>query len=78
EIRILDPRNLLSLIPILWQEGRRHGVPVGETLRSLLRLSVNMVIVNGGIVARNEWPDIDELLEHLSGTAPRGDPARRA
>ncbi|MDX1567836.1 MAG: hypothetical protein R3223_08540, partial [Longimicrobiales bacterium] len=47
EIRILDPRNLLSLIPILWQEGRRHGVPVGETLRSLLRLSVNMVIVNG-------------------------------
>lgn len=78
DIRVVDPRNLLSLIPILWQEGRRHGVPVGETLRSLLRLSVNMVIVNGRIVARNEWPDADELIELVEasseshGTAPVG------
>lgn len=87
DIRVVDPRNLLSLIPILWQEGGRHGVPVGETLRSMLRLSVNMLIVNGRIVGRNDWPDAGELLERIersrgresvSGTAPRDRTARRA
>lgn len=69
DIRVVDPRNLLSLVPILWQEGRRHGVPFGETLGSLLGLSVNMVIVNGRIVARNDWPDPDELLERIEEAA---------
>ena len=74
EIRILDPRNLISLVPILWREGRRHGVPVSERLGVILRVSVNMLIVNGRIVARERWPSSSELLDRVSersSTAPR-------
>ena len=69
EIRVLDPRNLVSLVPILWGEGRRHGVPVPERLATVLRVSVNMLIVNGRIVARGGWPGPSELLDRVSDRA---------
>lgn len=67
EIRVLDPRNLLSLVPILWREGRRHGVPLVERLTNILRASVNMLIVNGRVVARGAWPSPSELVESVAG-----------
>lgn len=67
EIRVLDPRNLVSLVPILWQEGQRHGVPVPTRLSAVLRVSVNMVIVNGRVLSRGRWPAWRELRDALEG-----------
>lgn len=74
QVQILDPRNLFSLVPILWREGRRYDVPVLERLSAIVRVSVNMVIVNGRIVARTDWPSPSELVEQVAdrvSTAPR-------
>lgn len=70
-IQVLDPRNLLSLVPILLAEGRRHDVPLLERLHSLSRITVNMVVVNGRIVARNRWPSADEVTDAIAAAADR-------
>lgn len=67
DVRIVDPRNLLSLVPTLLADARRHGASLAEAFWSLLRLSVNTVIVNGRVVARNRWPEPGELFRELDG-----------
>lgn len=62
EVQIVDPRNLPALLPMVVADARRYGRSVGETLRTLLRLSVSAVVVNGHVVARSRWPDEDEVF----------------
>lgn len=74
DVRIVDPRNLLGLLPTVLGDARRHGASLPEALWSLLRLSVNTVVVNGRIVARNRWPDPAELFRELEDVVePRPD-----
>lgn len=70
DVRIVDPRNLLSLVPTLLADARRHGASLVSALGSLLRLSVNTVVVNGRVVARNRWPEPRELFEVLDAAIP--------
>lgn len=65
EVRIVDPRNLLALVPTVLRDARAHGASLAEALAQLLRLSVNSVVVNGRIVARNRWPTPEELFRAL-------------
>lgn len=76
DIRIVDPRNLLALVPIVLRDARRAGASIPETLGSLLRLSVNTVIVNGRVVARNRWPEARELRAHLGAPTDASDERR--
>lgn len=64
-VRIVDPRNLLILVPIVLTDARDHGASLVEAVGSLLRLSVNTVVVNGRVLARNRWPDPVELFAAL-------------
>lgn len=61
ELRIVDPRNLLSLVPLLLRDFRRYRVSPGDALRTLSGFSVNSVILNGRIVSRGAWPDPEGL-----------------
>jgi hypothetical protein len=54
-------------------DARRHGATLLETLGSLLRLSVNTVIVNGRVVARNRWPEPAEVFRALAGAVDGGE-----
>jgi len=70
DIRVVDPRNLVSLVGYLFRDFRRHGVGFVPALRTLFGLAVNSIVVNGRIVATGEWPApawltrlLDELLE---------------
>ncbi len=65
ELRVLDPRNLLALIPILIRDFRRYGVGWREALRTLTRISVNSVIVNGRVYATGHWPDPRVFCDEL-------------
>lgn len=69
EIRIVDPRNLLVLVPTLYRDARHHGASIPEALGSLLRLSVNCVVVDGRVVARNRWPEPGEVVRALEARA---------
>ena len=69
EIAVIDPRNMISLLPLLVRDFRAHRVPAGERIRTLLRVPVVGVIVNGRLVARGRVPHVDEL-EPLLGEPP--------
>lgn len=64
EIHVVDPRNLVSLLPILVREFRRHRVSFGDALRTLFGLRVNAVVLNGRLVGsekaptRDPWPEL--------------------
>lgn len=64
ELEVVDPRNV-SLLFLLVRDFRRYGVGFGSALRTLARIPVQAVVVNGRIVARGEWPDPEEVARML-------------
>jgi len=69
QVQVLDPRNFLSMLPLLVRDFRAHGVGLAEALRTLCRLPVTGVVVNGRLLASGRWPDADEL-EVVLGPPP--------
>lgn len=69
ELRVVDPRNLVSLLPILWRDARRHHVGLLDTLRTLFQISVTTTVVNGRILSRGHWPSVEHVVAQLEGTA---------
>lgn len=64
-LRIVDPRNLLRLLPILLREFIRHRVGPWNAVRTLFGLSVVSVVVNGRLHSRGTWPDPEQLFLQL-------------
>jgi hypothetical protein len=72
EVRVVDPRNVPGMLPMLIQEFRRHRVPLREMLRTLAGVSVNTVVVNGRLFSRGAWPTAERLCEALDGGQEAG------
>lgn len=77
EIQVVDPRNLLSLIFLLVRDFLRYRVGVVEAIRTVTRLPVQAVLVNGRLVSRGPWPDprslshrIDQIRSVAGGSSP--------
>jgi hypothetical protein len=70
EIEVVDPRNF-SLFFLLLRDFWRYRVGLGSALRTLARIPVQAVVVNGRIVARGPWPEAEEVLAaaHVRPTA---------
>jgi len=64
EIEVVDPRNV-SLFFLLLRDFRRYGVGLGEGFRTLARIPVQAVVVNGRLVSRGEWPEVGEIVALL-------------
>ena len=71
EITVVDPRNLISVIALLVRDARAHRVGILDALRTLFRLKVNTVVVNGHLLARGRWPEPAEVYAVL-GDPPSG------
>jgi hypothetical protein len=69
DVHVVDPRSLPTLLGLLLRDWRAHGVGAGDALRTLFGLPVSGVIVNGRLVAKGRWPDLDELRPALEGPA---------
>ena len=72
DVRIVDPRNLIALLPLLLRDFRAHGVGVLQALRTLFALPVTGVIVNGRILARGRVPEPAEVRAVLGEPPPTG------
>jgi hypothetical protein len=74
---VVDPRNV-SLIFLLVRDFVRYRVGWAQALRTLARIPVQAVVVNGRVIARGEWPDAEEVARILEreGAAPRAEGAR--
>ena len=65
EVMVVDPRNLISLLPRLLRDFWRYRTGFGAALATLRDLSPQTVVVNGRIFARGCWPDPEAVLRHL-------------
>ncbi len=64
ELQVLDPRNP-ALMFLLLRDFWAFRVGFVEALKTIGRLPVQAVVVNGRLVARGEWPDPSEVVEIL-------------
>jgi hypothetical protein len=78
ELRIVDPRNFLTLYPLLVRDVFRFRVPLREALTTLSGFPVNAVILNGRIRSRGAWPDAEWLTLHVAAAVRDARGARRA
>jgi len=65
EIHVVDPRNLFTIFALILRDARAHSLSVWKALRTLFRIPVTGVVVNGRLLARGRWPDFSELKEVL-------------
>jgi len=73
DIEVVDPRNLFSLVFLLIRDFWEFRVGAAEALRTLGRLPVQAVVVNGRLVARGEWPDPLDVVRILDEAAQEPD-----
>lgn len=58
ELIVVDPRNSAWLLPAIWRDGRRRGLPVRSRLRQVSRGTAPCTVVCDGLaVARNATPE---------------------
>ncbi|MEX1256326.1 MAG: hypothetical protein WEG36_01795 [Gemmatimonadota bacterium] len=63
DLQVVDPRSWPTLLTLLVRDYRQQDVGFGELLHTLFRLPVRGVVVNGRLVARNEWPPEEVVFE---------------
>lgn len=61
DIEVVDPRNV-SLFFLLIRDFWRYRVGLIEALRTLARIPIQAVVVNGRMVARGKWPEAATIL----------------
>jgi hypothetical protein len=66
EIEVVDPRNF-TLFFLLVRDFLVFRVGLPEALSTLARIPVQAVVVNGRMIARGEWPDIEDVAAIIEG-----------
>jgi hypothetical protein len=61
----VDPRNLFTICALILRDARAHSLSIWKALRTLFRIPVTGVVVNGRLLARGRWPEVSELKEVL-------------
>lgn len=68
DISVVDPRNMVWLIPAILRDGRRRGRPVSETLSQLRRgVAYNSVILDGKVLFHGNVPSAGEAVAAVRG-----------
>lgn len=75
EIEVVDPRSALGLAMLLIRDFWSFRVGLGEALRTLVKLPVQGVVLNGRLVARGEWPDPEWVLQLLDAAVAEAEPS---
>lgn len=62
DITVVDPRNMVWMIPAVWRDARRQGLSRRQAWRQLLCLSPNTVVVDGQVLFTGTAPHPVEAL----------------
>ena len=63
EMTVVDPRNMVWLIPSVLKDARRRGLSIGETLKQINKgVSYNAVILDGKVLFSGHVPEPDEAV----------------
>jgi len=81
ELEVVDPRNTF-LVFLLLRDFWAFRVGFVEALKTIGRLPIQAVVVNGRLISRGEWPDplevVQILEEAISADALQPVPQERA
>jgi hypothetical protein len=72
ELQVLDPRNSFLFFLIL-RDCWAFRVGFVEALKTIGRLPIQAVVVNGRLISRGEWPDPAEVVEILEEAMSQSD-----
>jgi len=72
ELQVVDPRNP-ALAFLLLRDFWAFRVGLMEALKTIGRLPIQAVVVNGRLLSRGEWPDPPEVVELLEEKISAGD-----
>ncbi|MGF1473586.1 MAG: hypothetical protein ACFB50_17835 [Rubrobacteraceae bacterium] len=62
-VTVVDPRNMVWLIPSVLKDARKRGLSISETLRSVNRsVSYNAVILDGKVLFSGRVPEPEEAV----------------
>ena len=64
ELQVVDPRNP-ALFFLLLRDFWAFHVGLVEALKTIGRLPIQAVVLNGKLLSRGEWPDPLEVVELL-------------
>lgn len=63
ELDVVDPRNMIWLVPAIWRDARRRGMRPGAAWREIRRgVAQNAIIVDGKVIVTGAAPHPDEAV----------------
>ena len=71
ELQVVDPRNP-ALAFLLLRDFWAFRVGLFEALKTIGRLPIQAVVLNGRLISRGEWPDPLEVVEILEEAISAG------
>ena len=71
ELQVVDPRNP-ALAFLLLRDFWAFRVGLVEALKTIGRLPIQAVVLNGRLISRGEWPDPLEVVEILEEAISAG------
>jgi hypothetical protein len=67
EVTVLDPRNIVSFLPLVIRDAIRYRVPVTTALRAMIGTSVSTAVFDGQILYRAQPPSPAEVVDRIAG-----------
>ena len=66
EMTVVDPRNMVWLIPSVLKDARKRGLSIRETFKQINKgVSYNAVILDGKVLFSGHIPDPDEAVSAI-------------
>lgn len=63
EVGVVDPRNMIWLVPAIWRDARRSGMSANSAWRQVRRgVAQNAIVVDGRVVLAGAVPHPEEAL----------------
>ena len=66
-VSIVDPRNQVSLVPMVIRDAVRYRVPALTAVQSLVAAGVCSAVFDGQLLFRREIPPVDRVLALMAG-----------
>lgn len=66
-ISVVDPRNQVSLVPMVLRDAVRYRVPALTAAQSILAAGVCSAVFDGQLLFRREIPPVDRVLGLMAG-----------
>ena len=77
EITVVDPRNMVWLVPALWRDTRRRGLGLKEIWGQLQRgVSYTSIVVDGKVLFSGRIPPVEDVVAAINEELSKADPVR--